>query len=77
MVSQVANGLNSSHHLFQELQSIAFCTRTHTYIPIILEQFSPKIGFGLNSRHRAYLLSHMNEFDYVVFAEEDMLLTVR
>lgn len=74
---KVANGLNSSHHLFQELQSIAYCTRTHTYIPIIVEQFSPTIGFGLNSRHRLYLLNHVHEYDFVIYAEEDMLLTVR
>ena len=76
-VIQVANGLNSSHHLFRELQSIAYCTRTHTYIPIIVEQFNPKIGFGLNSRHRLYLLNHVHEYDFVIYAEEDMLLTVR
>jgi len=72
---QVANGLSYDHPLYNELQSVAYCTRTQSYIPIILESFEPKIGFGLNRKHRLYLLEHVEEFDYVSYAEEDMLLT--
>ena len=34
------------------------------------------IGFGLNSKHRAYAAAHLEEFDFISYAEEDMLLTV-
>lgn len=73
---QVANGLSYSHPLYTHLQSVAYCSRTQSYIPIILESFDAKIGFGLNRKHRLYLLEHLDEFDYVSYAEEDMLLTL-
>ena len=71
----VANGLNETHSRFQELVEQSYCVRTDASIPIILEIYD-KIGFGLNSRHRLYLKKHYREYDYVSFAEEDMLLTV-
>lgn len=52
-----------------------FCVRTMSPIPLIIEEFE-SIGFGLNSKHRAYAAAHIDEFDYISYAEEDMLLTV-
>ena len=51
-----------------------YCVRSQSYIPIILAEYG-EIGFGLNSRHRRFLLEHFKDYDYVAFAEEDMILT--
>lgn len=72
---QVANGLNYTHPRYIEIQDRAYCHTTNQYIPIILQQFG-KIGFGLNSRHREYILAHIDDYDYFSYAEEDMLLSV-
>lgn len=71
---QSASGFNSSHTKFWELQDRLFCVRTGQRIPLVIQQF-PKIGFGLNSKHRAYMRGRLSDFDYFCFAEEDMLLT--
>ena len=72
---QVANGLNYSHPRFYEIQQQLYCIRTQAFIPLILAEYE-KIGFGLNCKHRQYIAEHVDEFDYFVFAEEDMLLSV-
>ena len=72
---QVANGLTYSHPRYIEIQDRAYCYDIGQYIPIILDTYG-KIGFGLNSKHRAYVLEHLEDFDYFSYAEEDMLLTV-
>ena len=60
---------------FEELTDRLYCAATKENIPLIIEPFG-KIGFGLNSRHRIFLRTHVHEFDYFSYAEEDMLLTV-
>jgi hypothetical protein len=72
---QTASGLNESHSRYSEITDRMYCLRTQKSIPIVVEQFG-QIGFGLNSKHRAYMQSHLHDFDYFSFAEEDMLLTL-
>jgi hypothetical protein len=72
---QTASGLNESHVRYSEIVDRAYCVRTQKFISVTVEQFG-KIGFGLNSKHRAYMRAHLDEFDYFSFAEEDMLLTL-
>ena len=71
---QVANGLHYDHVKFKEIQEKMYCKFLSKNIPIVLEVYD-RIGFGLNSRHRLVMQSYVNEFDYFVFAEEDMILT--
>ena len=69
------NALSEQHFEFNSLQERMFCLRANAKIPLLLDPY-PLIGFGLNSKHRAYALAHLQEFDYFSYAEEDMLLTV-
>lgn len=69
------HALHETHTQWGLLKERMFCVRTQTYIPLILEHYE-MIGFGLNSKHRAYAAAHLEEFDFVSYAEEDMLLTV-
>jgi hypothetical protein len=74
---------------YQELLDRAYCVRNQEPIRIIMEQYPENMGFGLNSRHRLYLqqlyeralntdeaFPFTDHFDYVSYAEEDMLLTI-
>jgi len=72
---QVANGMTHIHPRYVEIQDRAYCYDMKSYMPIILDSYG-KIGFGLNSKHRKYVLDHLDEYDYFSYAEEDMLLTV-
>lgn len=72
---QVANGMTYTHPRYIEIQDRAYCYDMNAYIPIILDPYG-KIGFGLNSKHRKYVLEHLEEYDYYSYAEEDMHLTV-
>ncbi|KAJ1411979.1 hypothetical protein B484DRAFT_422963 [Ochromonadaceae sp. CCMP2298] len=69
------DSLSYAHPMFAVLRERAFCLRTGAPVPIVLEQFE-RIGFGLNSKHRAYAAAHVEEFDYFAYAEEDMLLSL-
>lgn len=75
VVIQVAWGEEGVARRLEEFRDRLHCTATDQSIPLIIQPYG-KIGFGLNSRHRLYLRSHLDEFDYVSFAEEDMQLTV-
>lgn len=68
-------GLVEGHPTLALLRDRMFCVRTDSHIPLLVEEHG-MIGFGLNSKHRAYMAAHVGEFDYFAFAEEDMLLTV-
>ena len=72
---QVANGLHYEHPRYIEIHDRLYCYDSGDYIPLILETYG-KIGFGLNAKHRAYILKRLDEFDYFSYAEEDMLLSV-
>ena len=68
-------GLHEGHPEWSLLKDRMFCIRTQTHIPVVLDRYE-SIGFGLNSKHRAFAAAHLGDFDYVSYAEEDMLLTV-
>lgn len=72
---QVANGLHYLHPRYVEIQDRLYCYDMKAYVPVILESYG-KIGFGLNAKHRAFVRSHIEDFDYFSYAEEDMLLSV-
>ena len=67
--------INVNHPEWALLKERMFCVRTGLYIPILLEEYD-MIGFGLNSKHRAYASANLDSFDYFSYAEEDMLLSV-
>ncbi len=69
-----SNGLHVRHKLFQELSKKLFCNRSGRFIPIMLFTYG-KIGFGLTHKHRSNVLRYLSEFDYFIYAEEDMILT--
>lgn len=71
---QVSNNFESSHEMYDVIRNRLYCSYTKAFIPMIIESYE-KIGFGLNSRHRLFMRNHLNEFDYFVYAEEDMILT--
>lgn len=71
---QVSNGLTYDHPTFKSIQDKLYCQFMRKNVPIVLEVY-PDIGFGLNSRHRLVMQSYINEYDYFVYAEEDMILT--
>ena len=79
---QVANGLSYDHPRYKELADGAICYRTlsdttdveMSKVPIYLQMYGKK-GFQLNSRHRLFLRDHMDDYDVVVFGEEDMIFT--
>ncbi len=72
---QVSNGWNASHPVFTEMQSSLFCHRIDRPITINITTFGD-IGFGLNSQHRRIIQTHLQEYDYFAYGEEDMLFTV-
>ena len=72
---QSSSGFGYDHERYPEVRDRLYCSFLEQYIPLYIEQYE-QIGFGLNSRHRVFLKEHVHEFDYVSFAEEDMLLTV-
>jgi hypothetical protein len=77
LIQSSPQGLSANHPAYKLLKERMFCQRTNSYVPLILEQFeNNKIGFGLNSKHRQFVLKHLEEYDIFSYAEEDMLLTV-
>jgi hypothetical protein len=71
---QTANNLGPTSAEFVELHSLLYCDFMEDYIPFLTESYG-KIGFGLNSRHRLVISRYLEDFDFFVYAEEDMLLT--
>jgi len=68
-------GLQEDSPEWNILKDRMFCVRTQMHVPIILDHYEA-IGFGLNSKHRAFAAAHLGDFDFISYAEEDMLLTV-
>jgi hypothetical protein len=75
LIQVSSKGLVNTHQYLPILRERMYCVRTSSYIPLIVEEYGT-IGFGLNSKHRAYAAAHLNDFDYFSYAEEDMLLSV-
>lgn len=71
---QVSNGISYDSPLYSVLKSRLYCRTVHSFIPVIVDSYE-KIGFGLNSRHRLFVRDHVEEYDYFVYGEEDMILT--
>ena len=71
---QVPSIPNESLPLFTKLRESLYCSDFGVKIPLVIETFGD-IGFGLNSRHRLVMKRLINDFDYFVYAEEDMILT--
>ncbi len=79
---QVANGLNYEHPRYRELSDRAICYKivsdtghvVASKVPIYLQIYGKK-GFQLNSRHRLFLRDHLDDYDLVIFGEEDMIFT--
>jgi len=69
------NSINYNHPMYPILQERLYCVRTQAHIPLIIESYGA-IGFGLNKMHRQFVVTHIEEYDYFSYAEEDMLLTV-
>eukprot|EP01038_Epipyxis_sp_PR26KG_P005830 gene5830-8042_t len=72
---QVSNGLNYDNLKYEEIKEQTYCIRSSSHIPIIIEEYG-KIGFGLNSKHRSYVLAHIDDFDVFIYGEEDMVMTL-
>lgn len=72
---QVASGLLPDSDQFRALQSSLFCARTQSLLPIHITSYN-KIGFGLTTQHRNITQSLLDQFDYFVYAEEDMIFTL-
>ena len=72
---QVANGLQSNKTLLGQLSQSLQCIRNQQYMSLVITEYDPAIGFGLNSRHRAIATKYLQEYDYFIYAEEDMHLT--
>jgi hypothetical protein len=72
---QSASDLSYDNDRYNEFQNRLWCDNSNAYIPLIIEKYN-KIGFGLNSRHRLYMRKNIYNYDYFVFAEEDMILTI-
>jgi len=72
---QAAKGFSQNHGRYIEIKNRAYCHRARSFIPIYVDVFSDNIGFGLNKQHRSVMTKHLYDFDYFVFAEEDMLLS--
>lgn len=70
---QVSNGLNYDNELFKQIQDSLYCDYFGKLIPVLLTSYDESIGFGLNSRHRHLIQKHLDDFDYFVYAEEDMV----
>jgi hypothetical protein len=70
-----SKGMDKNHPSASIIRDRMYCVRTQSYIPLVIDSYGT-IGFGLNSKHRAYAAKHLQEFDYFVYAEEDMLLTI-
>ena len=67
-------GIDQDHPEYKILKERMYCVRTKSYIPLIIQEFG-LVGFGLNSKHRSYAATHINDYDYFSYAEEDMMLT--
>lgn len=71
---QVSNGLNLSSIHGWQLEQSAYCHRLKRVLNMSFQSFD-KIGFGLNSQHRNIIKQHIQEYDYFIYSEEDMLFT--
>lgn len=72
---QVANGWTLEHPMITDMLPTLYCHRMAKVLNITITQFGD-IGFGLNSKHRAIIKERLQQYDYFVFAEEDMLFTI-
>lgn len=72
---QASNGLKLDATPMRELQASLFCHRTNSIIPINITSFD-SIGFGLTTKHRGVASAVIDQFDYFVYAEEDMIFTI-
>ncbi len=66
--------LNYTSGIYKHLKSQVFCHRINQSLPIWIQSYGD-IGFGLNSRHRLLIAQVIEDFDYFIYAEEDMILT--
>jgi len=81
---QISNGLQTNTSMLNQIKHSLSCMQydeqSNTYvnvpIPFYVTEFNPNIGFGLNSRHRSIAQELLNNYDYFIYAEEDMHLSV-
>lgn len=75
---QVANGMTPEDPRVQEFQRRLYCAHSNSYVPIHIQSYSDvnNLGFGLNKMHRELALSHIDDFDYFVYGEEDIPITL-
>eukprot|EP01040_Poterioochromonas_malhamensis_P015063 gene15063-16788_t len=71
---QSTSYLNYTSGTYKHLKSQVFCHRINQSLPIWIQSYGD-IGFGLNSRHRLLIAQVIEDFDYFIYAEEDMILT--
>lgn len=72
-----ASELNYQHKKYTELSNRLYCHKLDYRIPLIVEHYGSKIGFGLNSRHRLVMKKYLYDFDYFIYSEEDMIFSSR
>jgi hypothetical protein len=81
---QISNRLQSNATMLNQLKHSLSCKiydqQSGSYvrheIPLHLSEYNPDIGFGLNSRHRSIAQNLIKNYDYFIYAEEDMRLSV-
>ena len=75
---QVANGMTQEDPRVQEFQRRLFCAHSNSNVPIYIQSYNgvKNLGFGLNKKHRESILSHLDDFDYFVYGEEDIPVTL-
>lgn len=74
IVIQASSGFSHLDPMYEILANQIYCIRIQDKIPLIVLEYG-QIGFGLNSRHRSYMQSHIDDYDYFIYAEEDMIFT--
>ena len=75
VVLHMSNEIQYDHPRYREIQDRAYCHASGAFIPIELQHYG-KIGFGLNKQHRITTLQRLDEYDYFVYAEEDMAFSL-
>lgn len=64
---------NYSDTIMKYIVEKSFCYRTQTYIPIHVRQYDAGVGIWLSAPHRIVAKDLINNFDFFVYIEDDMI----
>jgi hypothetical protein len=64
---------NYTNTVLKYIMDRTFCYRTKSFLPIKIRQYDSDIGVWLAAPHRLVAKEHINDFDFFIYMEDDMI----